>query len=123
MPVKNSDTVSAEIIELHDTYGLSFRQIAALPSWRGIPAGTICSIYNGERVPNKHRRKLGMPRLVKVPETMVRKRAPNGSARPRPRRVAVHTTDVNSAADTLMNNFETGFLKQVMIELEERMKE
>jgi len=74
--VKTSDMVSNEIRALHDTSGLSFRDISALNDFCDIPPGTLWYIYCGGRVPNKYRKQLGMPLLVKVPETMVRKTAP-----------------------------------------------
>ena len=70
--VRNSDTVSNEIRILHDTHGLSWRQIAALPGYSGVPPGTLCSIYHGTPIPNKHRPTVGLPLLVKVRADMVK---------------------------------------------------
>lgn len=64
--VRNSDIVQDELKTLHDTYGLSWRQIAALPSYGTIPPGTLCSIANGKPIPNKHRPAVGLPKLVRV---------------------------------------------------------
>ena len=114
MPVKNSDTVSNEIRVLHDIHGLTFREIANLPTWIGIPFGTIAHIYHGGRVPNKWRKKLDLPRLVKVPETMVRKKSPNGTGRQRPPRIAVRKDDPESAAQSLKNNIDSSILDEII---------
>jgi len=125
MPVKNSDTVSAEIKELHDTYGLSFREIANLPTYRPIPFGTIAMIYHGGRVPNKWRKQLNMPKLVKVPETMVRKNAPAGTGRKRPRRIPIYPSPeyIENNVTAIIKHFETKDVIALIVELEERMKD
>ena len=74
--VRNSDIVSLLIRELHDTTGLSFREIARKTEFSGMPAGTICAIYHGAPIPNKWREPLGLAPLVKVPADMVRKTKP-----------------------------------------------
>ena len=89
MPVKTSDTVLSAITELHDDNGMSFRQIAALPSYDPIPFSTIVYIYHGGRVPNKWRYKFDMPQIIKVRSDMVRKTAPRGTGKPRKRAARV----------------------------------
>ena len=76
MPVRFSDTTSKAIMLLHDTYGLSFREIASVSPYDTIPAGTLWAIANGYPIPNKHRKALGLPPLVKVRADMVRKSPP-----------------------------------------------
>ena len=100
MPVETSDTVSRQLRQLHDTYGLSFRDIAALPSYEPIPHSTIADIYHGARVPNKWRYKFGMPRIVKVREDMVRS-APPQPPRKLTRCTFYRTTPVDKILDDL----------------------
>jgi hypothetical protein len=45
---------------LHGTQHLPFRKIALLGEFEGIPAGTLCAIAKGEKVPDKWRRRLGL---------------------------------------------------------------
>jgi hypothetical protein len=66
MPVRNSDIVQERLKHLHDTEMLSFRKIAAVDDYNGIPPGTLCAIYHGEPIPIRHREALGLPQLVKV---------------------------------------------------------
>jgi hypothetical protein len=53
--------------KLHDQDGLSWRKIAKLRKYQGIPAGTLCSIYNGDPVPDVHKRRLGIPKKPAPP--------------------------------------------------------
>ena len=76
MPVETSDTVSRQIEVLHDTYMLSFREIASTPAYDPIPHSTIADIYHGGRVPNKWRYKFNMPKLIKVRADRVKKHPP-----------------------------------------------
>lgn len=128
----NCDPAQGALIELHDTYGLSFETISTMEPFTGIPPGTLCSVYHGERrIPNKYCKQVGIPRIVKVPETHVynpdkyalRQRQNGRPRKKRPRRIAVHTTDPVSAAKSLVNNIETETLIDVINILKERMKE
>jgi hypothetical protein len=53
--------------KLHDQDGLSWRTIAGLRKYKGIPAGTLCSIYNGDPVPDVHKQRLGIPKKPAPP--------------------------------------------------------
>jgi hypothetical protein len=65
--VRTSDIVSKRLAELKDTSGLTFRQMAALDEFHGIPPGTLCAIYKGAEVPRKWRRRLGLPEIKPAP--------------------------------------------------------
>ncbi len=41
------DTIVRRLIHLHDEQDLTWRKIAAMKEYRGIPAGTLCSISKG----------------------------------------------------------------------------
>jgi hypothetical protein len=56
------DTIQARLNRLHDSGSLSWRKIAALPDYQGIPAGTLCAIAKGREPKKKeHRKMLGLP--------------------------------------------------------------
>lgn len=59
------DIIRERLNHLHDTEGLSWRKIAALDEYKGIPAGSLCSYAYG-REPKKleHRRILGLPMVI-----------------------------------------------------------
>jgi hypothetical protein len=64
---KTGETRSArERLNLLHDEGMSWRQIAALPEFEGIPAGTLCSIAKGDFEPraNEVRRRLGLTEIV-----------------------------------------------------------
>lgn len=65
--VTSCDTVSSELNRLHDTYGLSWRKIAVLDDYRGIPPGTLSSIAKGKPVPHKWLHQLGLPETKPAP--------------------------------------------------------
>ena len=67
--VRNPDAVSAWIKYLHLNSGMTFRQIQRKPYFCNIPPGTLCAVVHGYEMPNKYRKKLGLPLIVKVPET------------------------------------------------------
>jgi len=113
MHVRNPDIVSNEIIVLHDTQGLSYRQIAALPAWDGIPAGTLWAIAHGYPIPNCHRETLGLPPLVKVPANMVRKTTPSGKPDRRNRR-AINLDDPASAARTIRRYADDDYIQRLV---------
>jgi hypothetical protein len=58
--VRTPDIVQAELKEFHDTSLLSWREISNLSQYKGIPAGTLCAIYNGAEVPKKWLKRLGL---------------------------------------------------------------
>ncbi len=60
MGVTTSDTVQAELKVCYDTYG-SWRRISSLSQYRGIPAGTLCTIANTGYVPKKWYPRFGIP--------------------------------------------------------------
>ena len=64
--VQSLDSIRERLKHLHDTQALSWRKIAALDDYRGIPAGSLCSIAGG-REPKSldHRRILGLPLVMK----------------------------------------------------------
>ena len=68
---RNSSAVSAWICELNRTHGITFERMAQIEPFQGIPAGTLGAIAAGVSIPNIYRRQLGLPKIVKVPETTV----------------------------------------------------
>jgi hypothetical protein len=54
-----------KLISLHLKYK-SWRKIAALPEFEGIPPGTLCSISKGDYEPkdNEIRKRLGLPIII-----------------------------------------------------------
>ena len=66
------DIARERLNEHHDIEKLSWRKIAALRPYRGIPAGTLCSIAKG-REPKKpiYRSKLGLPAVIVMSEEMI----------------------------------------------------
>ena len=67
--VRSSDTIQEALNRLHDTDGLSWREIARLDAFAeiGVPAGTLCSIAAGEPIPHKWRAAFGLPELAPAP--------------------------------------------------------
>jgi len=77
-----SDTPKARLIHLHDTKHMTWREIADLEEYRGIPAGTLCSVAKGDYEPKDLiiRRKLG----YQEPEIIAHYRNPKGEFVPPP---------------------------------------
>ena len=61
MTVTTRDIVRERLKSLHDTSGLTWREIAARDEYGGIPPGTLCAIAKGTRLPRCHLVKLGLP--------------------------------------------------------------
>ena len=61
------DSIRARLNYLHDIEDKSWRKIAALDEYRGIPAGSLCSYAKG-RIPKnpEHRRILGLPLMIEI---------------------------------------------------------
>jgi len=60
------DIIREQLNELHDRYGLSWRKIANVGQYRGIPAGTLCAIAKGTKeIPDKFKARFGI--LIEVP--------------------------------------------------------
>ncbi len=61
MPVQTLDTVRHELKRLNMIDRVSWRKIAAMDAYEGIPPGSLCSYAKG-RIPknNEHRRILGL---------------------------------------------------------------
>lgn len=58
------DSVQQRLRSLHTQSSLSWREIASLPQYEGIPPGTLCAIAKGRDPKNpEYRRKLGLPRI------------------------------------------------------------
>jgi len=64
--VTTRDTPQERLKYLHDTARLSWREIANLDAYRGIPAGTLCRIAKGWEPAKKYRARLGMAPTVEV---------------------------------------------------------
>ena len=66
IPVRTSDSPQERLKWLHGTLGLTWREIANLDDYKGIPAGTLCSYANGAEPKRKHRQRLGLPPVANV---------------------------------------------------------
>lgn len=66
MPVTKRDKPQERLKYLHDTARLSWREIANLDLYRGIPAGTLCRIAKGWEPAKKYRAQLGLAPMVEV---------------------------------------------------------
>ena len=75
--------VQAHLQRLRDKEHLTWTEIALRPVFCDIPVGTLHDIYHTGKVPRKWRPTLGL------------------KGRPR---VAIHKEDMNSAANTIVNN-------------------
>jgi len=62
-----SDIIQDELKALHLIPKMSWRKIACMPKYQGIPAGTLCSISKGGQIPNKYRAQLGIPHEAPAP--------------------------------------------------------
>lgn len=63
--VTQSNGVKKILEQLHDTYGLSFGDIRAIPEFSDIPRRTLHAIYAGHRdVPKKFRTRFHIPAPV-----------------------------------------------------------
>jgi hypothetical protein len=66
--VRNADRIKKHLQCLYMTFGMTWREIANLPEFQGIPAGTLCSISKGYDVKNPSVRvKLGLPARALAP--------------------------------------------------------
>jgi hypothetical protein len=64
--VRTPDKAQERLKYLHDTLGLTWREISSLDDYRGIPAGSLCSYAHGAEPKKKHRQQLGLPPLGDV---------------------------------------------------------
>jgi hypothetical protein len=64
--VRTPDTVKDRLNYFHDTIGLTWREIANLGDYKGIPAGTLCSVAHGAEPKHAHRAQLGLPPISDV---------------------------------------------------------
>lgn len=77
MGVTTSDTAQGRLKMLHDTSGLSWRRIAALEAYEGIPAGTLATIGKTGMVPKKWRGRFGLAEMATI--TVMDGEVPAGS--------------------------------------------
>jgi len=66
MPVTNPDIIQERLKSLHGP-SMPWREIAKLDDYRGIPAGTLCTIAKTGKVPGRWRKRLGLPELAPAP--------------------------------------------------------
>lgn len=63
--VQPLDNAKERLKYLKDDMGLTWRKIANLDDFKGIPAGTLCSFYKGRKPMNpEYRRILGLPEII-----------------------------------------------------------
>ena len=75
--VRNPDTKQDELKYLNGTSMLSWRQIARLDEYSGIPPGTLCTYAKTGYLPNRYRQRLGLPAVASVAPVM--EPIPNGA--------------------------------------------
>lgn len=94
LPVTAHDSPRSRLRRLKGTSGLSFRALALVEPYIGIPPGTLSVFHSGGKLPAKYRAQLGyaMP----------------------PPRIAIHKTDMPSAARTLIKNLDPEKLVELM---------
>jgi len=67
VPCPALDIVQDRLKWLHDTWHRPWREIAALDEYKGIPAGSLCSIAKGRDPTNpEYRRILGLPLMIEI---------------------------------------------------------
>ena len=63
------DATRRHLLYLHDEEGMTWRKIATMKEYRGIPAGTLCSISKGYWPKDLAvLRKLGIPEPELIPQ-------------------------------------------------------
>ena len=67
MPVTTPDILRGLLKYLHGSVGLSYREISLTEAFRPIPAGTLCAIANGDDVPPKWHKRLGLTVTAPAP--------------------------------------------------------
>jgi len=65
--VRTPDTVREALNRLHVDAKTSWRKIARMSDYSGIPAGTLSSIAKGYPIPRKWRRRLNVPDYAPAP--------------------------------------------------------
>ena len=68
MSVTESNAVRDELALIRDNLCLTWREIATMPKYQGIPIQTLSMIYLGKRgVPKRYREQLGIPDTAPAP--------------------------------------------------------
>ena len=75
--VKNSDTPQEALQALKTSRSITWRQIARLDQYTGIPPGTLCTYAKTGYLPNRYRQRLGLPVVASVAPVM--EPIPNGA--------------------------------------------
>lgn len=125
MLVTTSDIIQKWLKYLHDTSGLSDRDIATKPHFSGIPAGTINTIRKHGKIPRKWKRRLGVvcPHCGRESHTydcQVEKPVPIAARviiprKPRKRspRLAISKADAASAALSIKRNLAPEVVREI----------
>ena len=75
--VKNSDTPQEALQALKTSKRITWRKIANLDQYTGIPPGTLCTYAKTGYLPNRYRQRLGLPVVASVAPVM--EPIPNGA--------------------------------------------
>ena len=68
MSVTESNAIRDELALIRDNLCMTWREIATMPKYQGIPIQTLSMIYLGKRgVPKKYRERLGLPTTQPAP--------------------------------------------------------
>lgn len=92
--------VKTEIKSLRDIQGLRWAQIAKISCFKGIPLGTLHSIYSGKPIPKKWYVNFGLPR-------------------PRPPRISIRLDNPESAARSIEGHMEPEIMNELIELLQE----
>ena len=67
--IRNGVFMRERLNKLHNEDGLSWRKIAQMPEFKGIPAGSLCSYAGGwEPKTERARRRFGLQTTVMIPQ-------------------------------------------------------
>jgi len=115
--MNSAGDIRIRLQELHDSGGLSWRKIAALPEFSPLPPGTLCSWAKTGHLPRKWYHRFGLVAYVPAPlcavhgvvhcydcETQIVKPARKPAAKPRSARISIRLDDPDSAARSILSH-------------------
>jgi hypothetical protein len=127
--VRSSDTARRLLISRKGTPGRTWRWLAQNVYWP-VPAGTLCAIAKGEKIPNRYRRVFKLPAIVKREvcplhgvvhdydcQTQEVKPRSNGRPKRKRERLAISKHDPASAARSMRRNLTAEMIEGIMEEL------
>ena len=94
--VRNRTMIQGRITHQIDINGLSWRELAETAEFRGIPQGTLYSIYKTGKIPRKWWARLKVKAEIETS------------------RVSISKTDMESAAGTIYRNIDTELVSDLI---------